>query len=308
MTEMCKSVNLYCADSLVELDIDNTHPDFFLPMMKPFKNVRNLSIQGTFNSLTTLNFSFPELFPSLESLSIQTISINDPNSIIQLYRGLKCVHVRTRQFDGTNHFTENNFKELLTRNPQVRKLKLESSRRKLLEVVNELLPELEDLELHDYYPSQYPEPEPAIEFKNVNNLTMNRCHCSAPKNVHFNSLVEYNVVSTTIFCNRWIDVVGKSLHLDRLFVKVFVSDDEFIRLAGVSSNLTQMNFKVSSNVQDTTIVNLIRNSHKLNIMHLFIYGRQTFDPVVPVLQQQFGNEFLVSASDEGLLVTRRINQ
>lgn len=305
--DVIQSISFYCAETLIEFDIDNEdNLNFFDELTKPFKKVRNLSLKGSFKSLQSSTRTCDELFPSLRNLSLGYVYLADSNSVVCEFQNLEQLYVHTFQFHLPHHIGLQDFRDLLKKNPQIRKLKLDHNSREILTDVNAILPDLEILELQTYNPLLSADDDGTIVFENLKSFTIIDSVDSAPRNTDFPNLTEFRAVDSLISCDRWLSLIEKqSSHLEKLVVdKDTIHNEELGKLATMNSNFSEIILKIVTDVTDETIIKFIRNAHNLQKLDLFAYNRHSFEAVADAIKKEFGDIFAVVGSSHGLLIKR----
>lgn len=309
IAEMNDVINMYCADTLVELEIRSSELFDFGAMKNPFEKLEILSLNGNFTASVQ---KFNDLFPYLRQLSLIYIKSVDLNFIVNHYQHLERVHLDALHFKNSGCMSVEVFDEFLKKNPQIRSFTMKNNFKGLLQAVNELLPDLEHLELHKYNSYARLEDQEIVLFDNVKNFTIIQDY--PPENIQFRNLVEFCTSGYLHYRQSWVDFVERNPNLQKLYVKVPLADDKLVeKLAAVASNLTNIFLRFGNHVSDESIFNLIRNNRKLKKMHLDAnYIIPTFSSchdysfklVAELLQEEFGNEFMITASVEELFMER----
>lgn len=147
MKNVTSSINLHCADNLVQFQISSDHLGFFKYMTKPFKNVGTLMIKGGFDSLASSTLKFDELFPAIRELSIGYIYITDQSSLVVHLPHLEYLYVEARQLNAPQFLKFVNLKKLLRKNRQISKLELNQLHdQDKMDDIRDILPNIDRLE------------------------------------------------------------------------------------------------------------------------------------------------------------------
>lgn len=312
-TDIIQAINLFCADTLIEIDIHNFQSNFFEHMTKPFTQLKGLSLQGIFKRLMSPTLNLAELFPAMQNLTFEFVIVEDPNcssDIAKAFPNLQHLSVNAHQFSNPNHINEDDFTELIKKNPQIRTLTLQNCDRNLLKVVNEIHPNLEVLELFDYVKLRNSEhDEGRIVFKNLKKFVITNSYESVPQNIDFKNLVEFHSDGSqaigAVMCTKWIDIVEHNIHLERLHVtRDPLSNEQLEKLASISSKLTEIFLNVKANINNEAIVKLMRNSPKLKRMNLSVNfdHERNFEVAAGMIENEFGKKCSVTASECNLFV------
>lgn len=309
-SETNEIINLYCADTLIELEIHSEALFDFDVMKRPFEKLEILSLSGNFKiSAHTFNTTFP----SLQELSLHFVyRIEEKTFLTNHYPQLKRVCLDASPLQNSKPFDL--FRKFFRKNPQIHTFTMKNNVKGVLEAVNELLPNLEHLELHKYHSNTRREDGDIILFENVKNFTM--VYDYPPKNIEFKNLIEVRSSGNLHYHQLWADFVEKNPKLQRLYVRVpFQNDDQVKKLAAVASNLTDIFLEFRKTVSNENILNLVRHCPKLKRMHLdarflsedVIRRNYSFESVAVLLREEFGNEFEIVTESEKQLLMKRLD-
>lgn len=207
INNLSELINQYCSDSLTNFEIVNYYETFFDKMVKPFKNVKQLSIRGKFNSLGSDTLSFAELFPSIKQLKIEYVDVQNTSCIDHKFPYLERLNVEINQ---KRRFVENDVSKLLNKNPQI-------------------------------------------------------------------SYLELSKITETFL----------------------------IELSGIDLSLTQVNFNLSFDVNDETIIRFIENNGRLQKIQLIRYEMpNTFSKLAEILKQQFTDKWTMKETRYSIILER----
>lgn len=150
-----KSVNLHCSKTLNVFTLlnGNSFKISLEAFEKPFEHVTNVSIGGELDSLGNSNFTFNEIFPAMNSLSMKyLVELHNKSSLEQRFPHLKTLRalIWVYNFDIKMKFDENSCKQIIENNQQIQNLNFIGATRSLLKFVAENLPQLEHLDLQNY--------------------------------------------------------------------------------------------------------------------------------------------------------------
>lgn len=296
-----EAINLHCSKTLTHFEVFNYHNSFFDSMMKPFEKIEFLLIRGLFNNLGSDTLTFAELFPAMRQLILEYVEVQDTSCIDQKFPHMEKFHIEISRYNNSNRFAENEVLKLLTKNPQIRSLKLSKSSRAFLITVNQILPKLESLELVNYFPFNN-ESNKRIVFENVKNFSIEGSSESAPKNFEFKKLNEFHTENLPLLYNKWVELVKKSPYLQKLYVEK-VDDENLLKLAKIDSNVTEVQFNLKLDVSDQAIVAFVTKFENTKKIH-FIRDKMpdTFDNVAEILKQQSGDKWTIKETHISLLL------
>lgn len=147
--KLTKYINLYCSDTLKEFSLwnrDVKYENLLSGMTKPFTAVKSLCIDGAYKTMASPSLSFAGLFPAIRQLYFAPYTLFDKESIVQTFPQLKHLTLITSQ----SNLLESDLEKMLMQNPHVQNLTLYFSSPEFLYVVNELLPNITELNLFAY--------------------------------------------------------------------------------------------------------------------------------------------------------------
>lgn len=308
--EINKLINLYCVETLTSITIQIHKKSFFDSFTKPFKRVENVEIYGDFNTLGNYELSFNQLFPAMRRLYLGDVKVLDRSCIDHEFPHLEDLTV----YLATSNelcFNEAETEKLITKNPQIKNLKLISSSQSLLRFVAKHLPNLERLTLVWYQEKPIANLNVIeMHFENLKTFRMEEGSHSMPINITFGNLVEFESDIYPKDCSRWLDFVVRDKNLKRLQVigiedrleERLLSNVEILRLAAARTNLNEISFKCEENVKDESIVKLIENTKQLKILKLEkdVYGMvnpRSFVTTAKILQTKIGGEWSVHETE-----------
>lgn len=301
-------INLYCADTLTNLNVMGEDENLFAEMKKPFKAVKNLILSGPFKSLASSTLSFGELFPALHELSLYIKSINDQNSVVQAYPHLEKLSVSFWY----NALSETVYEQLLRQNSHIKKLSIFNSSRRLMRITNQIVPDITYLHIRSYNPNNDPADGQSVVFKHVTNFTYESYGDSdqVPDDVLFEKLTEISIGLKSY--KNWIIFAERNPNLQKLKIRGPVYKDQFERLNEVGSNLIDVQIQsIDKDVSDDSILRFVRAHKNANRIHL--YGRRIdyygFREVGMILKGEgFEDIFDIKAYETVLLLDRLIQE
>lgn len=308
INKISESINLHCSNTLEHFEIFSQHETFFDEMVTPFVKVKKLSIHGKFNNLRSDTLGLPELFPAVRLLRIEHIDIRDTSGIDHMadheYPHMDQLQIEISRYSNPSRFTEENAFKLLKKNPQIRHLELDKTSRTFLLTANEVLPLLESLRLVHYFPF-HGESKQTFIFENVKNFSIAESCESAPQYVEFRNLIEYHTENLFgLLYNKWVQLVEKSPHLQKLFVNN-VNDEYLLKITAIDLNLIEVNFGLETDVSDETIVNFIRKNERSKKIHFTRNEMQnTFKGVAVILHEQFADKWIIKETKFSLFLER----
>lgn len=264
-------VNMYCSETLKQLNLINSCENFFHEFSRPFQRVENVSLHGKFDKLSNSKFNFSEMFPAMQRLSLEMIKVEDIGWIDQQFAHLIHLNVFIWGRNQTHEcFLESMTVTLIRRNPQIRSLLLRNPTPKLLSFIANELHSLDSLELHSFDETNYRSDK--ITFNSVRVFKVQHGFQSAPKSIAFNKIESFITDGFPRKCSKWIEFVKKNQCLKTLrVIQRHLDNEDVSQLAVANLNLTELSAGFDQNVKNETIVQLIENSKYLEKIELIKY-------------------------------------
>lgn len=189
--EIGNLVNLYCFESLLEIEVNNCGEGALDRMEKRFKNVESVIFDGEWQKLKNNSLSFGQLFPAMQRL---TLIYSDGYILDYNYPKLtELIFISPNP----------NLSRLLQNNPQIQAMTLRDSSTEFLQIINENLPNLTTIafdvpnDLNDYNGSK-------IIFYNVTKASINDFSWNFRSNkFHFEQLETLEVLVEEDFSDEW---------------------------------------------------------------------------------------------------------
>lgn len=286
-------INLQCAKSLVEIDIDSYFESFFDEMTRPFERVENVTIYGQFKKLGNSNMTLAEIFPVMKRLVTSKLEISDKSGIDQEYPHLEHLGVIIHYNDDPLRLTEADVIKILRKNPQIRSLKLHCDNLTILQTVNELLPNLEILEFSSHPSHSDVIIENDINFKNVKILTLYPSHKVIPENLRFENLEELHSDAFPGSSNWGIKLASQSKALQRLYIDLGCIDTIDLEMI-ISANFTlaEISLNICLSCEDERIVQFIENSHQIKVFRMNSLPESS----VQFIQENLGNKWKTNST------------
>lgn len=302
------AINLYCAESLVDLQISSIYDNIFEEMEKPFTQVESVTLKGNFKKLSNSHLTFDELFPALRRLSLQYVEIHNKTLVEINFPNLEYLSAGIFDYDDPHRLTTTDMEKILRKNPQIRRLKLQRSNQYLLRIVSELLPNLEKLEIEDHNNNTPNEPqdENKISFENLKVLTLFSIFSKLPKNVSFEHLEELH---TEVFpgCMSWgRNLLIKCSHLKKLYLEKGCVESEMLKtLIPVEAKLNEISFRFCGNVGVTDIIQFVRDNHQINKMNFEMFDiMNSLKSVTHALRKDFNHGWIITEGNYRISIER----
>lgn len=268
----------HCKRTLEQLHLDNVRPTIGNNVIEPFQRVTNLSLDGFVLDLSSDRLDFSEMFPSLQSLYLGDSSLfylQNLNSLITNFPHLKHLHAEIHDVELLEFYhpiDENVISEIICKNPQIKSLSLGvSSPRdalaRLLKLVVKKLPDLEKLELNNFFMIN-----DEIEFKNVKSLKSgNHIHSfHIPETIKFSDKLEELDAVMNEAKNKCFEFIEnyKSLKIIRISAKNGFTNSDVIWLTHIKLNAVFLSMNVGNDMKHDTIIQFIEENKQLKELHL----------------------------------------
>lgn len=310
LSSVYKFVNMYCSDTLRQLHMTNSFGTFFDQFSKPFRSVKNLTLHGIFDKLSSSQLTFIKMFPAISLLSLDMIQVKDMSWIDCKLPHLEHLDVFIWGDEGTlEGFPESATERLIKSNPQILHIMLRNATPKLLKLVAIELHELESLELRSYNGSNVENHE--LIFNTVKVFKTQHGLESVPKNITFNNLEEFQTDGFPKRCSKWIELVEKNKSLKKLrVIQRYLDNEDVSKLAMANLNLTEISAAFDQKAIGESIIKLVENSKNLRKIKLISFGAELNKSndisLEEVLQKSFGFEWHIIEKTNDI-VFERIN-
>lgn len=144
-----------CSDTLVELQVYYLWTDFLGTIIKPFKNVKTVILNGgnQFMNSNSVRMNFSEMFPAVSSLTFNNVRTKNTSKFALNYPHLEHLSVLIQEFNervSTSCMNERVVMELIRMNPQIQSIDLTDASDHLLEMITHELPMLKQLQLNGF--------------------------------------------------------------------------------------------------------------------------------------------------------------
>lgn len=254
LNEIGRLVNLYCSDTLIKFN----GKAVFDGMQKTFRNVKSVSISGELNQLAK---DLNELFPRMQILNLA-------------HTGNYSFNHHYPNLDELNYFTSNGIEEVIAKNPQIRKLKLQGTTMETLQTVNQFLPKLRTFTFN--MPSNLVSYQGSpIQFVKVKEVAINDLGAKKRSGkIAFKQLksLELNLQSAHIVwfaVDDWMGFIGENSGLKKLKITGDKFRDlTFSKLNEKLSTLTEANFQCYSDVKSQSITQFTEHNPRMRKLTL----------------------------------------
>lgn len=272
-----RSIRIHC-ESLTELDLFGSRGFELNEVDTPFQNVQNVSVNGKWKKWGSNNLNFGQIFPNLRRLDIksQGFSIDNPQSIAQIYQNLEYLHVSLAQLgnDQDGLFLETIIEDLLKLNPTIQSLSLVYASERFLSSIAHALPYLESLKLTDIHEIENkPQNGQQIVMENVRNLEIvsQRTSKHILRQTTFSHLEELTLdlnPTKPDEINHWMDFIENQKELVFLKIYGFVKNDHLTRFTNNLPELTNIIVKCDRSITTESIIQFVKQTNQLIIFDL----------------------------------------
>lgn len=279
-------ISTHCSDTLVQIDLTRFGSCPFDGFTKPFKKVENVDLHGTFTKMGNSNYTFNQLFPAVKHLTMPAIKFSNESAIAWRLPQLEQLEFMV----SSNSNDMKMFEDLLKKNPQIRSLKMGCNYEVFLPKVNELLPELENLELLYYFNDDI---NTHVDFKNVKILTMFRDrYIIGSPNMNFEKLTELHTNVRSYGYNWWTEFFNKSETLERLHLDKGCADlGVFNEITSMELNLSEISLKPCDDIGENEVLEFVQNNGNTEIFHFLSHNSLT--SLAQILREKLAKEWTV---------------
>lgn len=274
--DILKLVNNRTVD-LKELILSGREHDPFKYVDKPFSNVETLSLfEIKYNTLSGEHLKFNELFPNVRRLNVNTVYVNEINSLIVPFKQLEHLSINSYEIIAIG--------ELIKKNSQIRNFTFCHGSIDLMRILCNDLPNLEYLEINFVFPINLMYNGNLIKFETVKHLKINskleaEHTVDFPKNIFFEQLevLDLQLRVGAHFPDEWIEFIGRNVHLKKLKLDVwYMFDEHFTSLIGNLPNLVEAFFVLDKRVTAETIITFLDANEILKKLELLSISKNIF--------------------------------
>lgn len=302
-----KYVNKYTGRSLTQLRLDALHTNILQLFTVPFEAVESLhlGIETPVNRHETLALN--EIFPHLKSLNLTLRTKVDISLIECEFPQLEHLKLYMSKIAAEQ---KNQIFGLMEKNSHIKGIEIEfypgTSERFDLERMNQLLPNLEHLTLH-----QFDIGNDAIHFAHVRRLRWERVTTDSIQLLSFSHLesLKINEYYQEDF-HEWEAFLGKNGNLSRLHVTTVdeTSCEHLVELTGKLQKLTKLTIIQFGKIDVDAIGRIMHAREKLN--EFVIWTNSFIKYQAKSLREQFGSEWHIEdtkfMSWNGVSIRRKI--
>lgn len=302
-------INLYCSETLEQIDFTMRDHDFFNAFTMPFKNVQRVSIIGKPDQWTNPKLSFSEMFPALQELNLVIHPISDASWFDHVFPHLE--RIRFDVMSSSRNSYDEVLENIIRKNRQIRSLYLTNASLKLLKFLADET-QIEVLGIHRLENnSNVPGTEHDIHFANLKVLKVQVGFDKLPENIGIENLEEFQTDGYSEG-SKWIKFIERNKNLKSLYVtRHCITNEELTRISIANLNMREINAALHRDVEDQTIVDFIKSGKNLQKLHfpryfdLDIEKGKSFMTTMHILRQELKNEWNVQEYSEDIILERK---
>lgn len=290
----------YSSNTVKELSLDIRKPydHIFDNMLKPFKKLEILRLRGYYRTLDSPIHTFSKLFPMIQQLDLSESNILDGNGLDHKLKHLERLSLNFKECLEFSRAKEN-FKKLLIRNPNIRRLSLSYCEHDFVKFISENLRQLQFFTLTDGSTEQM-EIVNDLYFDSVKVFHISRfdsdelLQVSPPTEMFFTNAVEIHVDSFKKSPELWTNFMARSSNLKNLKIEHDgLNDVTLKRLNLIVANLTFFHTKLANDVKDETMLEFIQRHPQLLKVH-WTRDNYKFSSAVEVMRRELGDQWLIA--------------
>lgn len=292
-----QAINKYCSNMLIQYDLQHCNENSMEKLTGPFVNVENVSIGSQLTKSTNESLPLDQLFPNIKNLYFDFLSELDES-----YTDCYMSHLEHLSIGIAKRSSEKNepkFENLIKRNPHIFSIALDNISSKFLSIVNELLPNLQDLTLWTFEINRR-----SIHFENVKTFETQIGLYSSPVNITFSKLEELRMSLYIDGHHEWIDFFRNHSNLKRLHMKEILQNRmplPFEELMAELPHLEEMSMRYKPNENVESIIVFLNNHKKLVKFELI----ECSDADKAILRNKCEHEWSIHNYRGGLSFQRR---
>lgn len=292
-----QAINKYCSKTLVQFDLQYCNENSLEKLTQPFVNVESVFIGSQLTKSTNDSLPFDQLFPNIKNLYFDFLSKLDENYIDCYLSHLEHLYIGIAQ--RSREKIEPKFENFIKRNPHIFSIALNNISPKFLSIVNELLPNLQDLTLWLFETNGR-----SIHFENVTTFEMQIGLHDSPVNITFSKLEELRMSLYIDRYHEWIDFFRNHPNLKRLHIKEIFQNRmplPFDALMVEFPNLEEMSMQYKPNENVESLIAFLNSHEKLVKFELM----ECLDADKAILRNRCEAEWSIQNHRGGLSFQRR---
>lgn len=248
--------------ALKHLKLSSEEPDVFSDVNQPFDNVEYLLLNDKFAKVESKTLKFNEMFPKLKHLQLTGVALSEKGSLGVHFSNL--VELGISPSSKRNIF-DDDVKELIKMNPQVRKLDLSNIPIELVKFCSENFHDLDSIKL-----LHVPKNSDQIRFEKVKRVQVDWALENFSHNMDFGQLEEFDINGDTPLIDEWVNFVARHTTLQKYRIQEWIHDKHLKMLIGKHPNLVEASFTLAADVKADTIIAFMQASsylQKITIWH-----------------------------------------
>lgn len=266
------SINKYCIESLIQLDLGSVNQNSLQQFTATFKNVEEFSIEiaNEQKNFRILN----EMFPQLRRISLKMNWEGDYSFVDCLLPHLEHVTIAVN----TNTWideqidllaNEATIESMMRKNPHLRSVDLNNFSIDFVKSLEQLLPNFERLTLSSFNLN-----DEIIQFENVKEFQIKNCKLLSPTQLTFANLQTLRLDYNHNQFEQWLNFFRMNKNVSQLefdIESVNLPSTQLDTLVAELPNLTEITVKNLFPLAIEVIVQLIKNNSKLRKFKYIFY-------------------------------------
>lgn len=257
--EVIDLANRYCTD-LKQLHLFSYDQETLDDVNAPFLSVENVLMYGDFRRLGSKTLQLNEIFPNLRTLLLDRLYLFDREETKQKYPKLQYLGLSLK----LDEMLENKIYEMIKKNSQIQNVSLHLGTPRYISMIKNLLPQLENLELHSFS---------AENFGNFTLTTIKKLTVGSNTidGIIFEALEELQFNFSRLDGDNWADFIDKHPKLIKLDITGDPIDETLLpKIVGKLPNLIEASFKIGSTNDGEAFVQFLKKSDRFEKLEISI--------------------------------------
>lgn len=283
-------INFHCADTLSQFHISLQNNDILAELKKPFKNVKNVFLDGYHKTSCNVaghqQFVLSSLFPAVTVVELgeheeQYLLLSE--QIIPQLEELRAVC--------WGNIKPHLVQKLIRNHPTIRRLKLKYAGPEFLQYASKHLPHLDTLELEHFLNS---DKDFAMHFEHLQRLNVKKTRKIIGNITEwFQGIEEFESDGSLRGRTEWIELVKSQKNLKKIVINAFLDETEIMDLANAELNVVEIQFECGPEVKIESFARLLEHSRKLEKLRLYSQDDHRALPI-DLLRKQFDSEWIIT--------------
>lgn len=295
-----KLISKFSSESLINIEIEHNAEKLLEQITRPLINVESVTFRDNEMSFDPQNIRINEIFPNMRRLHLCSLKYHELAYFNRHFPHLEHVSVIRSYKDEPFPFPD-----VISKNPQIRSIRLDYTDFKFVQKVNTLLPQLETLKVYNFYLFSR---EGNIQFENVTTFAIGHLQETSLLNLHFPRLQTLQFIDS-IRSNEFFAFLNEHNRLRKLYLKIDHMSGEIFQQLLFTANLNDLetlnldNHYRTNTLSSNVIVEFLNNHKKMNQLKAINFSKQCEDE----LQERLKHAWNVSTISGGLSFTRETN-